>query len=217
MHLPKTAGTSFAAALEEKFRDRLIRDYSDYPINTPQYDRNKAALQASLNNAEKDFQGVECIHGHFLPLKYLLLSNKQKVTFITWMRNPVERILSHYYYWKKSFDPETALPLHKKMIEERWSLERFCLGPELKNIYCQFLYGFPIEYFSFIGVTEFYSEDFAYFTQHFLGYVIEPKKLNIGDKKGQYQIDETLRQEIERVHSEDFNLYQKALEKRGKT
>ncbi len=73
------------------------------------------------------------------------------------MRNPVERALPHYYFGRRSFDPDNAPPLHRKMMEKGWSLERFCLGPEVRNIYSQFLYGFLLEYFSFIGTTEFYE------------------------------------------------------------
>lgn len=104
LHLPKTAGTSFASTLEQHFEKEFLKDSADLPMNTPQYERNKAALQASLCNAESDFSGIECIHGHFLPIKYLLLANKRKMTFVTWMRNPVERVLSHYFYWKRSSD-----------------------------------------------------------------------------------------------------------------
>ncbi len=31
------------------------------------------------------------------------------------------------------------------MVEEEWTLERFCLEPELKNLYSQFLWGFPLK------------------------------------------------------------------------
>jgi hypothetical protein len=48
LHLPKTAGTSFAAALETHFQTRLFIDNADLPINTPQYERNRAALEANL-------------------------------------------------------------------------------------------------------------------------------------------------------------------------
>lgn len=214
VHLPKTAGTSFAAALEHHFGAKLLRDYVDLPINTPQYDRNRKALQNSLCNAEKELRDTECIHGHFLPVKYLLLSNKRKISFVTWMRNPVERVLSHYHFWKRSFSPETAPPLHKRVIEEKWSLERFCLGAELKNIYFQFLYGFPLEYFSFVGISEFYDDDFAFFAEHYLESFIEPKKLNVGNEVGGHQIEESLRNEIEQFHSKDMELYQRALENR---
>jgi hypothetical protein len=212
VHLPKTAGTSFAAALDTHFRTRLLRDYSDYPINTPQPERNRAALQASLRNAESDLPDVECIHGHFLPIKYLLLAYKREVKFVTWMRNPVERTLSHYYDWKKTYSPRSA-PLHRRVVEEDWSIERFCLGPEVRNLYWQFLWGFPLDYFDFIGITEFYEEDIAYFGQHYLGASTKAKRLNVRTN-GAYQIDKSFRNEIEAFHDRDMDLYRKALEKR---
>lgn len=212
VHLPKAAGTSFGAALEAYFGESLLRDYGDMPINTPPYDRNKAALQRSIENAEAELPGVKCIHGHFLPVKYLLLSRRQNTDFVTWLRHPVERAVSHFYFWQRSFDPTTSPPLHRRVMEERWSLERFCLGPELRNLYSQFLFGFPLEYFAFIGISEFYNHDFEFFTRAYLGASIEPSKLNVGNAAGRnYEISDTLRSDISRFHSEDMNLYQRAL------
>ena len=212
VHLPKTAGTSFGKALRTRFRTRLLRDYSDFPINTPQPERNRAALQASLRHAESDFSDIECIHGHFLPIKYLLTVHNRQVKFVTWMRHPVERALSHYYYWKESYTP-SSVPLHRRVVEENWSIERFCLGPELRNLYWQFLWGFPLDYFDFIGITEFYEEDIAYFGQHYLGAYTKAKRLNVRTN-GAYQIDRLFRNEIEAFHDRDMDLYRKALEKR---
>jgi len=214
VHLPKTAGTSFAATLERSFGSALLRDYADLPINTPQYERNRFALQQCLLNAEKDFQRIKCVHGHFLPVKYLLLSSRCEITFVTWLRSPVERVLSHYHFWQRSFNPLTnSPPLHRKMMEEKWSLERFCLGPEVRNLYSQFLYGFPLEYFSFIGITEFYDEDFAFFMNYFMDSSIEPERLNVGSASANgYQISESLRNDIEQYHSKDMSLYHRALE-----
>ena len=214
VHLPKTACSSFAATLEEIYGCKLLKDYSDLPINTPMYDRNKAALQASLYNVEKDFRDVECIHGHFLPIKYVLFSNKQETTFVTWMRNPVERVLSHYFFWKRTFDPKASPPLHRKVIEEDWSLERFCLSSELKDLYSQFMYGFPLEMFSFVGITEFYDDDFEFFSRHYLNSFVKPKKLNVGNEGRGYCIEESLRNEIEKFNSNDMRLYHRALENR---
>lgn len=212
VHLPKTAGTSFAAALDGHFRIRFLRDYSDFPIITPQPERNRAALQASLRNAESEFADVECIHGHFLPIKYLLLVHKREVKFVTWMRHPVDRVLSHFYHWKKSYSPRSA-PLHRRVVEENWSVERFCLGPEVRNLYWQFLWGFPINYFDFIGITEFYEDDLAYFGQHYLGAYIKAKRLNVRKHRA-CQIDRSFRNEIEAFHDRDMELYRNALEKR---
>ncbi|MCI0494505.1 hypothetical protein L0Z72_05825, partial [candidate division KSB1 bacterium] len=85
-------------SLEGHYGEKLLRDYSDYPMNTPVYERNKQALQANFADMQK-LNGIECIHGHFLPVKYLLLSVEKDVTFITWLRNPVEMLVSFYHFW----------------------------------------------------------------------------------------------------------------------
>ena len=213
VHLPKTAGTSFGMALESHFGTSFLKDYADFPINTPEFERNKAALQAALSNAEKDFTEVECIHGHFLPVKYLLMATKREVRFVTWMRNPVERIVSHYFFWRRAYDPETVPTLHRKVIEENWTLEQFCLSPLLKDLYGKFLWGFSIENFDFIGITEFYNEDFPYFSRRYLGVDLEIKRLNTGDRQGgEYRIDKTFRNQIEAFHERDMDLYRRACE-----
>lgn len=143
LHLPKTAGVSFRRSLEAHYGSTFLKDYADYPINTPVYERSLAAVRASIDIAERGVEGIACIHGHFLPVKYLLLSLQQEVTFVTWMRNPVERLLSHYFYWKRSYNPKQAPLLHRKVIEENWSVERFALSPELRNLYSQFCGAFP--------------------------------------------------------------------------
>ena len=218
VHIPKNAGTSFARSLDAHFGSGLLQDYVDLPTNTPQYERNRSALLASVHNAETaHLSGIECIHGHFLPLKYLLFSLKKEVSFITWLRNPVERVLSHFYYLKSFYEPATAPTLHRKMIEEEWSLEQFCLSPQLKNLYSQFLWGFPLEYFAFIGITEFYEEDLAYFSGHYLGKNLEPHKENVGKSEGRrYEIDASFRAKLEQFHARDFELYRTALLMRQK-
>jgi hypothetical protein len=215
VHLPKTAGKSFEAALQTRFGASLLEDYSDFPMNTPKYERTRAAIQQSLINAAAGFPGVECIHGHFLPVKYLLMAERRAITFITWMRDPVQRLLSNYFYWRRTYEPATAQRLHRRVVEEDWSLERFCLGAEMRDMYAEFLWGFPVDNFAFIGVTEFYDEDLAYFARRFLGITVEPQRLNVGEAEGrQYELDGALRLEIEKVHKRDVELYRMALRRR---
>jgi hypothetical protein len=154
----------------------------------------------------------KCVHGHFLPIKYLLLSEKKEVRFITWMRNPVERMLSQYHYWKRSYDPKRSAPHHKKFIEENWSLERFCLGPEFRNIYTQYLWGFPLQNFEFIGIVEHYQEDFIFFSRNFLKTSLPSFQINASGAIGsKYTIEDNLRKKIETYHKKDMNLYQDCL------
>lgn len=218
VHLPKTAGTSFIRSLQSHFGASLLRDYDDLPLNTPQYERNKAALLSGAHIIESgDFSNIDCIHGHFLPLKYLLLGIKKDLKFITWLRDPVERVLSHYYFWKNNCAPAPTHRLHQKMVDEDWSVEKFCLSPETQNIYGLFLWGFPIEYFDFIGITENYSEDLSWFSKNYLNTCLETHVENVGNKEGdKYSIDESFRIKLEQFHAKDIELYKKALEMRQK-
>jgi hypothetical protein len=216
VHLPKTAGSSFAASLEEHFGPSLLKDYADLPTNTPPEVRNRTALENGIKNAEFNFAGIECIHGHFLPVKYLPASVKNGMKFVAWMRNPVDRVLSHFHFWKKFPNTPALGELHGKMIAENWSLERFCLGPEVRNLYCQFLWAFPLRSFDFVGITEFYEEDLNYFGRFFLGKKLEAKALNTSGGHGKpYAIDGALRKQIEAYHSMDMDLYRMAVEKRA--
>lgn len=214
VHLPKTAGTSFEIALRSFFGETIFRDYQDIPINTPEIERKNAALSAAIRNSNEEFSGIRCIHGHFLPLKYILLASKRKMIFVTWMRHPVERILSHYYYWKKAYHPIKSPALLRKMVEEQWSLERFCLGPEVRNLYDQFLWCFPLRYFNFIGITEFYSEELAFFSRQILGFPLEELHTNVREQGVKYDIEPSLYHRIQEFHERDMWLYKRALELR---
>lgn len=212
LHLPKTAGMSFRRSLQDYFGKSLVPHY-DYPLNYPEYERCRNALQTAIKIAEHEGEPPKCIHGHFLPVTYLLLAVKRDLKFITWMRNPVDRAVSHYNFWVKVYDPELAPPLLKKMAEENWSLERFCLGEEFRNIYSQYLWGFPFERFDFIGIAESYDDDLAYFSREYLDDSLVSYSENVAEKKGgRYEIDADLRKRIEAHHSKDMELYEKALQ-----
>lgn len=214
VHLPKTAGSSFKASLEKHFAEKFLPDYADLPINTPPIERQRHVLESGLTMIEHDFREVECIHGHFMPAKYLLLNTIRPLIFVTWMRHPVERIVSHYYFWQRRYWPE-APSLHKRIVEEKWSLEKFCLSEEMQNFYNQFLWGFPLHNFDFIGITEHYDDDFKYFSQTFLHHNLPSFKVNINENnKGNYPISKTFRRQIESFHQLDMELYHSALKLR---
>ena len=217
IHMPKTAGLSFRATLEEHFATGFTHDYADYPLASPQPQRHAAALEFSLAAEPAAYRNVRCIHGHFLPIKYLLLADYMDCQFVTWLREPLQRLVSHYYYWQRSYDPaaEDTSSLHRRVVEERWTLERFCLAPELRNVYSQFLWAFPLRALDFVGITEFFEEDLRDFSAQFLGIKAEPRFANAADvPAGPEQLPAALRQRVRDYHSQDIALYQWALQKR---
>lgn len=215
VHLPKTAGTSLAASLADHFGDGFRRDYDDKAISKPIARRCQEALTAALDIADRGLHGVDCVHGHFLPLKYLLLDTRCNLTFVTWMREPVARLISHYHYWQASYDPATAASHHRQVIEQGWSLEQFCLSEQFRNIYTQYLWGFPLENFAFIGISEHYAEDLRQFSRRYLGTELEARRENTTvSSHPRDALEPDLLERVCRFHAADIDLYQRALQLR---
>ncbi len=160
--------------------------------------------------------GTRCIHGHFLPAKYLSIEDQFELQFVTWLRDPVDRLVSHYNFFRRSYDPATAGPLFRRIIEEDWSLEKFCFSNEYRNIYSKYLWHFPYERFDFVGLIEFYDEDLDFFAERFLGTKVKALKLNCAassDEVGK-KIDIGFRREVAGFHADDVTLYERALHDR---
>lgn len=214
LHLPKTAGTSFLASLKDYYKEAILLDYADVPINTPVLKRRISAFKHVLIS-DSMASDLKCVHGHFLPLKYLRMDNAK---YITWLRDPIERIASHYFYWLRSYRPGRSSQLHYRVVEEEWSFERFCMSSELRNLYSEFLWGFPISKFDFIGITEHYNSDMKYFSNQFLGCDLPVFKKNSNEdsvRKGYFSDNFNFRREVEDFHRKDVQLYKKALILRG--
>lgn len=215
VHLPKTAGTSFRATLKSAFGNSYLDDYSDGGISVSAHERTSAAAAAGPLIAKQGLHGISCVHGHFLPAKYLLLGQARDLTFVTWMREPVARLISHYHYWQESYDETSSAPHHRQVVEEKWTLEHFCLSERFKNIYAQYFWNFPFERFAFIGISEHYEEDMLEFSARFMSTRIAPQRLNMTKYEGsRTRLSEDILQRVRAFHADDMDLYQRALEQR---
>ncbi|WP_158882847.1 hypothetical protein [Rhodanobacter sp. L36] len=212
VHLPKTAGTSFGVSLAMHFGDRLKYDNGDQAICKSPVERWQQTIAAGLAMAEQDLEKIECVHGHFLPAKYLPLGQNRALTFVTWMREPVARMFSHYHYWRHSYDEATAAPHHRQMIEEDWSLERFCFSGEFRNIYTQYLWRFPIEKFSFVGICEYFQQELDEFSSRYLSTKLPHQHHNATPRTASIaELDEGFLKAVRDFHAADVALYAKAL------
>jgi len=214
VHMPKAAGTSCLHLFEEFYGEKLLKDYDDKILHKPIHIKRKDALLSLLKNRLNTsmYSKIDCIHGHFMPIKYRFIS-PQRAFFLTWLRHPVQRLISHYYYWMRETSFSEGETLRRKIVHEEWSLERFCLSEELRDIYSRFLWGFPLRKFNFIGITEFFDEDMRSFSEEMFRSDLKIKPINLNPNRDEkiYTIDDTLRKEIENFHKKDMVLYEEAL------
>ena len=146
-HIPKTAGTSFGTALGEVFGDRFLWDKSCAPIIDDMNNDERVPVEsvpaAWLDRYERPaLQGFDCVHGHFPLRKYLTLAFDLRNVFMVWLREPLQRQVSQYYYWKQLY-PHPVEKFINRVVEEEWDIERFCLHPVLQTIRRATWRGFP--------------------------------------------------------------------------
>ncbi len=247
LHIPKTAGTSFREALQGAFGgERLLLDYGHGEAfarltreGVPALELHRrwldlgygAAFSREGRGAAALPQEAACVHGHFPAVKYLpaLLSRRafaRRTFYMTWLREPLARMVSNYRYWR-SLDPaQVEDPLVRQVLEEDWSLEAFCLSPALANYQSLWMRRVPRALFGFIGLTEFYEEDLARLSRLLMarGLVsapLEAHRLNEGPQEAAdpQTLDEArlaaLRPAFERLHDRDMTLYRRQLARRS--
>jgi hypothetical protein len=219
--MPKSGGSSFKKMLEDHFGNDFKGDYRDYPLHKSDRFRHGHAEAKRFTNSVrypifKKYSKIECIHGHYLPYKYSCFIEDKDNVFVTWLRDPIERIASHYFYWKRTYDPKKARVLQRKVVEDDWSFEKFAFSEQMKNVYSKFLWRFPISRLDFIGIVEFAEEDTSYFSKTFLkNSSLRLPSLNVNqDRVTKYVEDIDTIRRLKLHHNDDYGLYNYALHQR---
>ncbi len=126
---------------------------------------NQLEINGTVFNGTDFPRNITAIHGHF---SYSQLTSILKVNnnaqLLIWVRDPAERIISNYFYFKKIIREdldnkktiELALPKMEKTILE------YAQDNNNRNIMSALFRGINIKALPFIGVQEFFHEDLAY-------------------------------------------------------
>src|SRR6185503_7841164 len=98
--------------------------------------------------------GARAIHGHFWAGKYDRQAPDARR--ITWLRHPIKRLLSHYYFWMSK--PELPHSLHRYVVQNNLSLLEFAELPQARNlVHDTFLRGRSLDEFEFVGIQEHFQ------------------------------------------------------------
>lgn len=155
VHFPKAAGSSLAEDFQTHFGDGLLRDYQTDPLD-PLHARNIVPHLYPLEPGEIP-GSVRAIHGHFHPNKYLNLKNAYRLTFL---REPVDNLISIYYYWRElQITAHAVYQLFKKVSPD---IVEFAEFPALKRLMSQTYFGdVALDEFDFIGFHDRRAADLA--------------------------------------------------------
>lgn len=206
-HIPKTAGTTIRDILENQYGSRNV------------------SLIYSQKNIEQDLNtqlatGAKVIMGHF---RYPDFINKtESIEFLTFLRNPVQRVISHYKYVASSKDP-----VHIQLIQQAESIEQFALLESQSNLQTKYLSGYTDEEFLkdsdsalvvakenlknyLIGITELFDESIVLFKEKLnwkKAYYVPINK----SKDDKLIISKELEKSIANSNKLDIKLYEFAL------
>jgi hypothetical protein len=206
VHIPKTAGTAFRSLLQQHFGERLYFDYTDRPL-APHFAWRRLASRWK-RGVTTDVSAYECIHGHFIADKYDFLGSAAR--HVAWLRDPVQRVASHYYYWRRV--PDMRNVDCRRLIEQRLSLDEFAAMPRMRNVASRFFAGKSPRSFFFIGLVEDAASSIARFHRLTGIGAGGMQSENLGDPSDVLALDlsPALRGRIEVLNRADRALYDEA-------
>ncbi len=147
IHIPKTAGRSFYQILKWAYGDSIGQPHN----------RGKHVINERFDESLINFDTTEVIHGHYYyrHIAHIHAENNPKV--IVWLRSPVDRVISNYYY---NINMNLQKPW-KKYAKERKELTllEFANRPGRQNTMSNFLSGIDPSELFFVGITERFDSD----------------------------------------------------------
>jgi hypothetical protein len=219
MHIPKTGGNTFKTHLREAFGDDICFIYMtqwqfmDFYTPTPlmRLYRGVRALKSGLRHRSRLQLTDRCIHGHFRAETYLALFPEGSA--ITWMRDPVERLLSQYYYWKRR--PFRGHSVCNLLVRNNLSPLEFAEIEVMRNLQCRYFNTKTVQDFGFVGVTEQFDACLGGFYRLVGAPAKKGEARNRNPHKktnDRYELDPAVRARIAALNSRDYKLYDQAVE-----
>lgn len=164
LHLPKTAGTTLNRLIEWEYPLREM-----YSIDPVLFEWSAGHLRKL---SKRRLGCMRMFKGHMLFGLHQVLP--QPSTYITVLRNPVDRVLSAFYYMRNY----RLHPQYWKLRRENWTVERFVERSTRDNVQCKIIaaadYHSPCtqdileraidhldRYFSVVGLSERFEESLA--------------------------------------------------------
>jgi SAM-dependent methyltransferase len=137
VHFPKAAGSSLHIQLVKLLGEKVSLDYTHDPLTSAGFETAGFPI------------GKTIVHGHFRAQRYA----SEKAYWMTFLRHPVDNLISIYFYWKTL--PEPGHALHGRFLREQPSILEFAMYPGITRLMSETYFGdFDMSRFNFVGFYE---------------------------------------------------------------
>jgi hypothetical protein len=196
VHIPKTAGVSVRNILKEHYGPGFVLHYWQI---TDAWGRVLDQVPESAT----------CVHGHYHT--DALTGRFPGAPLITWVRDPVDRVVSSYFHRLR--DPDWRHPVCVELHEKQLSLVQYAALPLVRNEMTRFFGSKKPEHFAFIGIVEDFERSLVMMKQVLGVADIPSRRDNVNPAKpaGGYVLGAQIRQEIAQHNAEDVSLYTKCV------
>lgn len=216
VHIPKTGGSSLFRILKQVYS----RDYV-YRMNTINL---FGQARENVVTAEEIPSHTMVIHGHLKisQLKDIIRRDEPKI--ITWLRDPVERVISNYYHSMQRIRLGKAD--ERKLGTIDYSLTEYAEIEENRNKASFQLETYKLDELFFVGLYEYMDEDFELLKDKLLwsDHLMMPHAKNGSRFKTENNcktqiedITDDMRHHIAALNASDIELYNEAKAMREKS
>lgn len=151
VHIPKTGGTSFAEVLRHAYGRRVAFAYGPHHAHTHPLLRELGKKVDRSVVARLAEEGVRVVHGHFSASVFADAVPDPSRYWI-WLREPVERTISHFQFFKDKHAARGALGT--QVAAGTLPLTAFSAHPAIRNLQARHVGPFAVSDFGFVGLTE---------------------------------------------------------------
>lgn len=214
VHQAKSGGTTLVQSFRDTYgRPNVYLDTDAREINNLPPWRKKLEMFIQPYRRYKDRAGCNVIHGHFNIRKYKWAF--PDAFFITFYRDPVQRMVSLYLYWLRTPHLAEMNPLCRWLHATHPSLVEFAQRASAADRhYCKH---FAPDQFDFVGITERQDESMQLLQIHVpeLKIDVTPQRVNPEKKAAgeSYQLKDDEAAELAVIMKERMALYNAALQR----
>jgi len=198
IHIPKTAGQTLRHLLELTYgKDQVLN------INRGRLERQGKAL-VSLHPEQ-----YHVLHGHLPYRAFISPYHDSETQLITFLRDPVERVLSNFRYYRKKKAERLEVG---KTVRHNYDLETFIELEERQNVMARFLEGLELTDLFFLGFQEQFLQDIRLLSKKLSWKLPETAfQIKKNPTPSTDETDKAIRQRIAALNQADLELYNRAI------